>query len=231
LVFEDFTFTVGRGEITAVCGPSGVGKSTLLALVSGEESPASGEVSAAGPVSHLFQDEVCLPWRTALENVLLPFDLRRAGSERCGRKREEASAALAELGLEGAAAKYPAELSGGMAQRVLLARALVQGARLFLFDEALSAIDPGLRQRVVWSLRRKVRELGSTALFVSHQIGDAVAIADRLIVLRGSPANILADLRINLSEEERRPHDLCRSGSFVEYCQSVLSLLGSGDLL
>ncbi|MEU3777055.1 ABC transporter ATP-binding protein [Streptomyces sp. NPDC032472] len=195
---EGVDLELGAGSFTALLGPSGCGKSTLLGAVAGFVRPVAGRVAVAGePVTGpgpdrgvVFQHYALFPWRTARGNV--EFALKRLGLPRAERRRR-ALAALAEVGLADGAEKYPGQLSGGMQQRVALARALAAEPEVLLLDEPFGALDALTRARMQELLRRLWRRTGLTVLFVTHDIDEALALAERVVVLGGAPGRVLAD--------------------------------------
>jgi NitT/TauT family transport system ATP-binding protein len=206
---------VAAGEFVALLGPSGCGKSTLLRLVAGLDRPQRGSVrtsdlaSAAGArsegaaraesrVGMVFQDAHLLPWRDVRGNVELPLELLGAPERE---RRERAARAIAQVGLDDAARRYPAELSGGMRMRVSLARALVTGPRLLLLDEPFAALDELTRMALDDELRRLWREARLTVLFVTHSIAEAAYLAERVIVLSRRPAQVVLDHPLALPAE------------------------------
>ncbi|MEU8461055.1 ABC transporter ATP-binding protein [Streptomyces sp. NPDC029003] len=186
------------GSFTALLGPSGCGKSTVLNTVAGFVRPSAGrvtvggaQVSGPGPERGIvFQHYALFPWRTARGNV--EFALKRFGLPRAER-RARALAALAEVGLAEGAEKYPAQLSGGMQQRVALARALAARPEVLLMDEPFGALDALTRTRMQGLLRELWKRSGTTVLFVTHDLDEALALAGRVVVLGGSPSRVLAD--------------------------------------
>ncbi|MEV7521797.1 ABC transporter ATP-binding protein [Streptomyces sp. NPDC091371] len=197
-VLERTDLEFPAGSFTALLGPSGCGKSTVLNTIAGFVRPSGGRVTAGsvpvrGPGPErgvVFQHYALFPWRTARGNV--EFALKRLGLPRAERRRR-ALAALAEVGLADGAEKYPAELSGGMRQRVALARALAAEPRVLLMDEPFGALDALTRTRMQELLRELWRRTGTTVLFVTHDIDEALALAERVIVLGGAPGRVLAD--------------------------------------
>ncbi|MFI8361510.1 MULTISPECIES: ABC transporter ATP-binding protein [unclassified Streptomyces] len=197
-VLEPTDLEFPAGSFTALLGPSGCGKSTVLGAVAGFVRPASGLVSvgatpvrAPGPDRGVvFQHYALFPWRTARGNV--EFALKRLGLPRAERRRR-ALAALAEVGLAEGAEKYPAQLSGGMQQRVALARALAAEPEVLLMDEPFGALDALTRTRMQTLLRELWQRRGTTVLFVTHDIDEALALAERVVVLGGAPGRVLAD--------------------------------------
>jgi len=200
---------IGAGEHVAIVGRSGAGKSTLLHLIAGLLRPLSGrilidDVTVSGPahgVVLMFQRPALLPWATASENVLLPLrfsgDVRRdpTGS------RRRVSALLEQIGLAERAAALPTELSGGQQQRVALARALASNPRILLLDEPFSALDPETRAALRQDVRRLARARRATLVTVTHDLADAAALADRALLLAGSPASIVDDITLGRDAE------------------------------
>jgi NitT/TauT family transport system ATP-binding protein len=186
---------VDRGEFVAVVGRSGCGKSTLLRLIAGLMRPTSGRIlvdgaPVTGPrrdVALMFQRPALLPWRTVLDNVMLPAEV--FGWPRRQRRRE-AGELLEKVGLAGFEKRLPHELSGGMQQRVALCRALIQRPRLLLMDEPFSALDALTREELAVELQRIHMQLRTTVLFVTHAISEAVLLADRVVVLSARPGQV-----------------------------------------
>lgn len=197
-VLERTELDLPAGSFTALLGPSGCGKSTVLGAVAGFVKPTGGRVTAgSAPVTGpgpdrgvVFQHYALFPWRTARGNV--EFALKRLGLPRAERRRR-ALAALAEVGLAEGAEKYPAQLSGGMQQRVALARALAAEPEVLLMDEPFGALDALTRTRMQALLRELWQRRGTTVLFVTHDIDEALALAERVVVLGGAPGRVLAD--------------------------------------
>ncbi len=200
-VFSGISFEVPTGSTTAVLGASGVGKSTLLRVIAGLLTADAGQVSLSPqpdgvPVAMVFQDPRLLPWMTVGEN--LDFALEAAGvptMDRPGRWRP----LLEAVGLAGEVDRRPSELSGGMAQRVGVVRALCLNPRLLLLDEPLGAVDPLLREQLQAVLVGLLTEQGSTAILVTHDVREAAVLADRVLVLGGHPATVVAERTIDLA--------------------------------
>ena len=196
-------FAVREGEFVTVVGPSGCGKSTLLKILAGILRRSAGIVQMRGQglegpsreVGVVFQAPVLLPWRTVLENVMLPVEIQRRDRTRF---REEALRYLKMVGLEGFADKYPNELSGGMQQRVGITRALVHDPSLLLMDEPFGALDAMTREMMNLELLRIWTESRKTALLVTHSIPEAVFLADRVIVMSPRPGRISEILEVDL---------------------------------
>lgn len=192
-----FSLVLGEGEIVALVGPSGCGKSTALRLLAGLEQPTRGAVARTpgrGETSVVFQAPTLMPWATAVANVALPLEL--AGLAR-RQAREQAREALARVGLEGAADLKPAQLSGGMAMRVSLARALVTRPRLLLLDEPFAALDEITRRRLADDVLALWAESRPAIVFVTHNVEEAVYMASRVVVMGGSPGRIGSEVRVD----------------------------------
>ncbi|MGC3962228.1 MAG: ABC transporter ATP-binding protein [Rhodocyclaceae bacterium] len=200
-------FSFGQERILTVIGASGCGKSTLLRLLAGLETPTQGHVkldgeAITGPhkrISVAFQEPRLMPWLSVAQNVEFavwdwPVDERKAAVD----------AALKKVSLSAFADALPKQLSGGMAQRVGLARALVGSPRLLLLDEPFSALDPLTRVRMQDHLLEIVGDDGPNVLFITHDIDEAIVLSDRVIVLNGPPAQIRRDLRIDLPKPRKR---------------------------
>jgi len=177
--------TVAAGEIVCLIGASGCGKSTLLRIAGGLITPEAGRVEDTfRDRAFVFQEPRLLPWRRVLDNVLL--------GRRGDGARDEARRLLGDLGLGDWVDAYPHQLSGGMRQRVAIARALATAAPLLLLDEPFAALDPTRRRGLQTALRRRCRDVGRAALFVTHDLTEALALGDRVLVLGGSPARVVS---------------------------------------
>ena len=197
----DISFTVSTGEFLCIVGPSGCGKTTLLQLLGGLLQPTQGVVKVAGKpldrphpeVSIVFQKPNLMPWRTVLENVLLPLQIQTIPAEEARRRAREV---LALVGLSEFGLAYPKQLSGGMEQRVAVARALIQQPRILLLDEPFGALDALTRERLNLELLRLWQKQRLTAIMVTHNIQEAVFLADRVIVLSPRPATVSAVFKV-----------------------------------
>ncbi|MEI4488686.1 ABC transporter ATP-binding protein [Frigidibacter sp. MR17.14] len=207
-VLDNVSFSVAPGSFTALLGPSGCGKSTLLRLIAGLDHPAGGAIRVGGqevgdpdPSRILvFQDPTLFPWRTVRANVAL-------GLEAQGTLRSEGhrvDAAIAQVGLSGFDKAYPHQLSGGMAQRVALARALVNRPNLLLLDEPLGKLDSLTRLAMQAELVRLWQDTGLTAVLVTHDVEEALFLAERVLVFGPRPARIVADLEVGLPYPRHR---------------------------
>jgi len=203
LAVHNMNFAVGSGEFLCIVGPSGCGKTTILQLLAGLLPPTQGQVCLAGTplvepppeIGVVFQKPNLMPWRTVLDNVILPLQVNGIAPHPA---RASGREVLALVGLTDFAQAYPKELSGGMEQRVALARALVQQPRILLLDEPFGALDALTRERLNNQLLRLWQAQQLTAVMVTHNIREAVFLADRVLVLSPRPATIAAEFSIDL---------------------------------
>ncbi|RLI74496.1 ABC transporter ATP-binding protein [Archaeoglobales archaeon] len=220
-VLDNITFKVEKNSFTCIIGESGCGKTTLLRIVSGLERADAGKVLFNGrkvevnDVGFVFQDDRLLPWRTTLKNVAFGLEVRNDK-----KALEKAREVLKIVGLEGFENYYPKQLSGGMRQRVGIARALAINPKILLMDEPFAALDAQTRNRMqaelleIWNKERK------TVLFVTHNIDEAVYLADKIIVLSKRPARVVEEIEVELE----RPRDRT-SLEFVGIRKRILELL------
>jgi ABC-type nitrate/sulfonate/bicarbonate transport system ATPase subunit len=199
-VLREISLNIRRGEFVAVVGPSGCGKTTLLNLLSGYDQPSSGRIRREGRVRMVYQQDGLFPWQTVTENIAL--GLRHIGDEK--ERERQVSEMISLIRLEGFENHYPHQLSGGMRQRVELARALAGDSDILLLDEPFSSLDYLTRLRMREELARLLRERPRTVTLVTHDIEEAAQLADRVIVLTERPAQI----RYELSIDAPRPRDL-----------------------
>jgi ABC-type nitrate/sulfonate/bicarbonate transport system ATPase subunit len=225
LVLDSIDLKVAPGEFVALLGPSGCGKSTLLRLVSGLEQPSKGSIAADGATIDrpdpsrilVFQDPTLFPWATVWNNVATGLDARGELVS----KRSRVDAALDLVGLRAFARAYPHQLSGGMAQRAALARALVNDPALLLLDEPLAKLDSLNRLALQAELVSLWREAGFTALLVTHDVEEALMLASRVIVLTERPARIKAEFAVE------RPYPRHRDDpELVALRRQILATLG-----
>jgi NitT/TauT family transport system ATP-binding protein len=227
-VLQEIDFTVEPGEFIALLGPSGCGKSTLLRLAAGLEPPTEGTLLVDGiPIAGtdpgrtiMFQDPTLFPWRTVRANAQLGPEARGTLAVHAAKVED----ALSLVGLSGFAEAYPHQLSGGMAQRASLARALVNEPRLLMLDEPLGKLDSLTRlamQREIVALWERER---FTALLVTHDVEEALLLADRVLVLSDRPARIRADIRVARPRPRRRD-----DAGLVTLREEILGLLGLAE--
>ena len=226
---EDISLTVPAGEFLTLVGPSGSGKTTLLDLLGGLSTPTSGEVLVDGtPVTGpgldrgvVFQQYALFPWRTALANVAFGLEqLPLSRKERTERAREY----LALVGLSGSEDRLPHELSGGMKQRVAIARSLAYEPGILLMDEPFAALDAQTREQLQDELLRIWRTTGTTAVFITHGIEEAVYLGQRVAILSSRPGRLKQVVDIDLGDREGE-RDLRSDPDFVGYRHQIWSLL------
>jgi NitT/TauT family transport system ATP-binding protein len=225
----DLTFAAG--QTTALVGPSGCGKSTLLRLVAGLDTPTAGEVRIGGRspaevtrdagLAMAFQDAALLPWRTVRGNIALALTLARRPADAGAVDR-----LIALVGLQGFEDHRPAELSGGMRQRVAIARCMATEPGLLLLDEPFGAVDELTRIRLNEDLPRLWQRHGATALLVTHSVAEAVLLSDRVIVFSARPGRVVADIPVALSRPRLR--DTTRTAEFHALVDRVSAALWSG---
>jgi NitT/TauT family transport system ATP-binding protein len=200
---EKVDMNVGSSEFVSLLGPSGCGKSTMLSIIAGLLQPSSGSVRIEGRVitspytniGIVFQNDLLLDWRTVLGNVLVQFEMRGQDPRP---HTERARSLIASVGLAGFESKYPWELSGGMRQRVAICRALIHDPPLLLMDEPFGALDALTREQLQVDLQRIWQASRKTVVFVTHSIGEAVFLSDRVVVMTPRPGKVRQVLRIDL---------------------------------
>jgi NitT/TauT family transport system ATP-binding protein len=230
VALEGANFDVARGSFVSLVGPSGCGKSTLLRLVAGLIDRTAGELTVHGAavrgphkdVGMMFQRATLLEWRTAAENVLLPVELVRTPTTA---DRAKALDLLTMVGLKDFAFSFPSQLSGGMQQRVALARLLQTGADILLLDEPFGALDEFTRERLNVELMRIVAEVGATTLFVTHNIGEAIFLADEVMVMTPRPGRLARIVPVPFARP--RLPELQLTPEFNELVAEVRDILGT----
>lgn len=191
-VLRDVSLTIHQGEFVAIIGPSGCGKSTLLNVISREIPPLSGSVESQGQIRMIYQQDGLFPWQTVSENISL--GLRSVADP--GERSRQLAELVQLIGLEGFENHYPHQLSGGMRQRVELARAMAGGSDVLLMDEPFSSLDYLTRLRMRAEVVRLLEERPRTVVLVTHDIEEAAQLADRVVVLTGRPAQIRREIAI-----------------------------------
>lgn len=227
-VIADLTFDLSPGEVVAVVGPSGCGKTTLLNVLSGLIEPSGGEVRWYGGavtgmperVGYMLQKDLLFPWRTALANVTLGLEIKGVGSDEA---KARAHVALDQLGLHGFADAYPATLSGGMRQRVALARTLVNDPTVLLLDEPFAALDFQTKLLIENDTARLVRQQHRSLLLITHDIEEAVSMSDRVLVLSHRPTRVKASYDIELGGDRWDMMAARDSHGFGDYVRQIWS--------
>ena len=215
---------VARGEFVSLLGPSGCGKSTLLMMIAGLEQPTAGSISLAdAPVDRprrdigiIFQDATLLPWKSTLENVLFPIRILKLP---LARYRDRAHELLKMVGLTGFEHKKPAELSGGMRQRVAICRALIHDPEILLMDEPFSALDAITRDQMNVALSEILETYRKTVIFVTHSIREAAFLSDRVVVMGGRPSTIILDLKMPFGRPRR--FEIEETQEFTQICRQL----------
>lgn len=219
-VLQELSLEVRRGEFVAIVGPSGCGKTTLLNLLSGFYTPTSGQVVRVGKTRTVYQHDGLFPWLTVAQNIGL--GLRHLKSEK--ERQRQMHELLALIRLEGFAEHYPHQLSGGMRQRVELARALAGDSDVLLMDEPFSALDYQTRLRMRRELVQMLERRPRTVIFVTHDIEEAAQLADRVAVLSDRPARIRRELQLDLPQPRALTHPVV-----VGAVREILAELGLQD--
>ena len=224
---DRFDLTIREGEFVSMLGPSGCGKSTLLRVACGLMRPTSGAMELRGreilgPTSDIgivFQQPTLLPWKSVVENVLVPCDILRLPR---ARTKPRALELLHLMGLASFADHYPGELSGGMQQRVGLARGLVHDPDLLLMDEPFAALDALTREQMAIELQKLWLRQTKSVMFITHSIPEAVFLSDRIVVLSSRPGRVIRELSIDLPRP--RALDTMRTTQFGNYCHELREL-------
>ncbi len=213
-VLKNITFTIKKGEIVSIIGPSGSGKSTILNIISGLISPTKGQVLTNGEIGYMFQKDHLLEWRSIWDNVKLGLEITKEDKEE---SLAEIKNLLNKYGLSDFINNYPQELSGGMRQRIALIRTLAIKPALLLLDEPFSALDYQTRLMVSDDVYKMIKDANTSTILVTHDISEAIAMSDRIIVLSHRPATILKIHDLEFDEENRTPLNTRTSKVFQEY--------------
>ena len=229
----DFDMHVAQGEFVALLGPSGCGKSTLLNLAAGLLVPGAGEVDFDGKplnglnrnVGYMTQGDTLLPWMTVAKNITLPLELRNHPK---ADREERLERALRLVNLLEARDKFPSELSGGMKRRALLARSIIYDPQMLLMDEPFGALDAQLREVMHQELLDTVNRMDESVLFVTHDISEAILLADRILVLGGQPLRVLEEFKVPYGKE-RNLHAIRTSDEYLEMERHLREVLRSAD--
>jgi NitT/TauT family transport system ATP-binding protein len=231
IALEDIDYRVEAGQFVTFIGPSGCGKTTLLRIVAGLENVSGGRVilrgeeitGQAGKVGLVFQEYALFPWRTTLENIEMGLEIRGAPP---AERRPAALEYIRQFGLSGFEGHYPRELSGGMQQRVAIARTLVLNPRVVLMDEPFASLDSQTRNALQEFLVGIWQQRNETILFVTHNVDEAVYLSDRIVVLSNRPARIVRDFEVSLPKPRDRTSAECN-----ELRREILRVLGEQKIL
>ena len=221
---EDVSFAIAGGEFVSLIGPSGCGKSTLMLIAAGLTPATEGAIHVGGrrleapitDVGIVFQDHLLLEFRTALDNILLQHQIRGLP---LAQGRRDALALMEKIGIAHAADRYPHQLSGGMRQRVSIARALIHAPSVLLMDEPFGALDAITRTQIRHDLEVLWLETRKTVLFITHSVEEAVGLSDRVLVMSPSPGKIVEEIRIDLPRP--RPAHLGEYPTFNTYAERI----------
>ena len=232
VALDDIQLSVATGEFVSLIGPSGCGKSTLLRLIADLDQPSVGDIRVFGKTARqaridqdygiAFQQAGLLPWRSVAANIELPLELHGIGRE--ARQRRSAEL-LALVGLSDFADRFPDQLSGGMQQRVAIARSLAESPELLLMDEPFGALDEMTRERMQGELVRICGETGAAVVFVTHSIPEAVFLSDRVVVMSPRPGRIVGIVDVALGRTGDRDDELREASTFFASVKTVREAL------
>ncbi len=229
LAARDVNFAIMPGEVVSIIGPSGCGKSTLLNMGAGLAKPSRGQVrvggeAVTGPNKHvafMLQKDLLMPWRTISQNVQFGLELRGV---KPAQRTEVAERLLARCHLQGFAQHYPHQLSGGMRQRAALARTLAVDPLVLLMDEPFSALDAQTKMILQQDLARTVAEERKTVVFITHDLSEAVALSDRILVMSERPGTIVEEIRVDLPDRDN-PMQRRKQHALSDYVSRLMELL------
>ena len=230
-VLDDVSFAIQDGRIVSLLGPSGCGKTTLLRIIDGLIRPLAGEIQIDGATvrkpatdrTMVFQEFNLLPWRTALRNIEFAAELHRLPR---GERRGRAEAVLKRVGLDRFANYYPHQLSGGMKQRVGLARALSTNPKVLLMDEPFGALDPQIREIMQIELLKLLEAEGETIVLVTHSIDEAIFLSDQVVIFSANPGRVLTIVDIDLPRPRwSNDEEVKASPEFVRYRHELWHLM------
>jgi NitT/TauT family transport system ATP-binding protein len=230
---SDIAMTVGAGRFVVIVGPSGCGKTSLLMMMAGLRHQTAGTIEIQGRaidtpdpnrVGVVFQEASLFPWLTALDNIEFPLALRNAPKEE---RRTRATDMLNLVGLQGFAARYPHELSGGMKQRVSIARGLVQDPPVLLMDEPFAALDEQTRMTMGHELLRIWSQTAKTVVFITHSLTEAVYLADEVLVMSARPGRIIDRIAVPLARP--RTYDMMGTETFAKLRDRIWQQIRKGE--
>ena len=224
-ILDDISVELYQGEIVAILGISGIGKTTLFNILSGLETPDQGEVllkdkvvtGQSGFVSYMQQKDLLLPFRTVLDNVIVPLTLRGVDKKKA---RQQGAAYFADFGLKGCEKLYPDQLSGGMRQRAAVLRSYLFSGEIMLLDEPFSALDALTKATMHSWYNNIVRNKNSSAFIITHDIDEAIMLSDRIYIMMGPPGKIRCQVRIDYSG--KRDQSFSLTDTFIRYKQQII---------
>jgi ABC-type nitrate/sulfonate/bicarbonate transport system ATPase subunit len=219
-VLDDLSIYVDKGELVSILGPSGCGKSTLMNIITGLLRSDAGEMKITGDIGYMQQKDLLLPWRTIMQNVILP---RIIGGETKEKAVETATPYFRTFGIEGYEDKYPYELSGGMRQRANFLRTFLTSGDIMLLDEPFGALDSITRRKLQDWLLDIMSEVTLTILFITHDIEEAIMLSDRVYVLSDKPSRVKSEYSLEYSRDERGRRTV--DPLFIEYKKDILGKL------
>jgi NitT/TauT family transport system ATP-binding protein len=219
VALSHLSFSLNRGDFVSIVGPSGCGKSTILSIISGLIPPEYGEVTLHGShIGYMLQKDHLLEWRNVYRNIILGLEVQHTVSSKT---KEKALALLDQYGLKDFANAKPSELSGGMRQRVALIRTLILDPDLLLLDEPFSALDYQTRLSVGDDIGQIIRKEHKTAILVTHDLAEAISLADHVIVLSERPAHVKTIVSLSFPEEKNTPLLRRNTSEFNEYFHAI----------
>lgn len=219
-ILKDISMQISKGEFVSILGPSGCGKSTLFNIITGLVSPDKGNVLVTGDIGYMQQKDLLLPWKTIIENVVLPLDIR---GENKKSSREKANKYITMMGLEGYEEKYPYQLSGGMKQRASFLRTFLSSEEIMLLDEPFGALDSITRGNMQkWLLEIK-NTLNNTILFITHDIEEAILLSDRIYVMGSKPGIIKEEIVVDFLKENKNKRLL--SPKLLKIKEDIISII------
>lgn len=231
---DNINLSVNKGEFITFVGPSGCGKTTLLNIIAGFIKASDGQVLlnqkplqlGSDQIGFMQQQDFLFPWRSIYDNILIGFEVKKDKSQK---NKEKANQLLQELGLDDIGHKYPHQLSGGMRQRVALARTLITNPNLLLLDEPFSALDMQIKIQLEQLVRDTLRKLNKTAILVTHDIGEAVAISDSIYIFGKAPGRILKHIKIPSSLAQLDPYESRKHELYNEYFEEIWTYLDQNE--
>ncbi len=219
---SDLNFTVGKGQFVSVIGPSGCGKSTILSLAAGLLKPSSGEIiKGSGEFGYMLQRDALFEWRTVEQNIFLPLEIKKRNT---AEMRARAVGLAEKYGLKDFLKKSPSQLSGGMRQRAALIRTLAAEPEILLLDEPFSALDYQTRLEVCDDVQSIIKSEKKTALLVTHDISEAIALSDKVVVLSARPAHVVAEHMIAFGDSPKSRRNDSRFAETFEVLRKELGI-------